>query len=122
MRLSPLQRQEPAEAADIGGRQGQVRVATAQFGRQEVQGEVMAANGDNGTVEALGRAQQLNRHLLASIEALGEARYDNQAVGSYERHDDSGAALDGRRHPLRTYATQPDAQVFVLACRRQHLW
>ena len=53
MRLSPVQRQEPTEAADIGGRQGQVGVATAEFGRQEVQGEVMAANGDNGSVKRL---------------------------------------------------------------------
>ena len=40
MRLAPVQRQEPTKAADIGGRQGQVGVTTAEFGRQKVQGEV----------------------------------------------------------------------------------
>src|SRR5215510_10514537 len=80
----------------------------------------MAADGDNGTVEALGRAQQLHHHFLTSIETLGEAWNDYQAISSHERHDDSGSTLDRRRYHLLAHAPQPDAQIFVLACGRQH--
>ena len=57
MRLASVQRQEPTEAAHIGRGQRQVGVAAAQLRRQQIQGQVMAANDDNRPFEALRCAQ-----------------------------------------------------------------
>ena len=82
MRLTALQPQESDE--DPNWTMQVEWVATAQLGRQEIQSQVMTANGNNGGVKTLRRPQQLTVDFLASIEAPGEAWNNHQAIGAYQ--------------------------------------
>jgi hypothetical protein len=84
--LCPGQRQEAAQAAHVGRGEPVPRVPLAELVRQQVQCQVVAADGHYGACERLRRPEQVHRHGRARLEALLAARDAHDAVGAHQRH------------------------------------
>ena len=115
------ERQQAAQAADVGRRQRRARRASRQRVREQIERQVVAADGDDRAADLVEAAQQLDLDLGAGVHPFREARDARQAVGAHHRHDHARAARQRRRHQPLADLAELDPHVLVLAHRRQQL-
>ena len=119
--FTPPQRQQPAQAAHVGRCQVHRRVSAPQEAAHQVQRQVVAADGDDGVLHLLQRAQQFDFHLGASVHAFSMPGDPDHAVGAHQGHDHAGAALHWRRDHLISNSSHRNAQELIFANRGNHL-
>ena len=90
-------------------------MGAAQAVCDQVQRQVVASHGHNCSLNRLGRAKELHRHLRSGVEPLQEAGNTQKAVGPDQRHDHTGAALDGGRYRTLPNTAQAHPKELVLA-------
>ena len=103
MRFAAAQGNQPAHAAHVGGHQAQIAGSFSQKLGQNVEGQIVAADGYNRALYFMRRAVKMNSDLIPGVLPFAEARNAQDAVGAHERGDDAGAAADGRDHDLLAY-------------------
>ena len=114
MGLAAPQRHQPAQAADIGRDEPQPFVPFGQELGQQVEGEVVAADGHQGAGDVARVAVEVDGDGRARVGPLAEARNTNDAVGAHQRSDDSRAAADGcHRRPFAHLADDDAHEVLV---------
>ena len=113
--LAAAQGDQAAVAAGVGGGQPHRRRAAGDFAGQQVEGGVVAADGDGGVLDALGFAQEFDLDLGAGRDAFGKAGDGDQAVGPHQRHDDAGGSLKRGGNDAVADASDADADELVVA-------
>ena len=84
------------------------------FAGQQIEGGVVAADGDGGVLDALGFAQEFDLDLGAGRDAFGKAGDGDQAVGPHQRHDHAGRALQRGGDDSVADAADTDADELVV--------
>ena len=119
--LAAPQRQQSAQAAHVGRRQVDRGMTTPQEAAHEVQRQVVAADGDDGVLNLLQRAEQFHLHLSAGVHSLSVSGDPHDSVGADQGHDHAGAPLHRGRDHLVADAPHRNTQKLVLAGGRRDL-
>ena len=114
---SVAQGHQPAEGADVRGRQGDAGVLGAQRGGGEVKDEVVGADGDDRLLDLVRAAQQLDLHLVTGVVAFHPGGHHEQAVGADQRGEHAGAARQRGRDHRPAHLAQPHPHPVVHAER-----
>ena len=99
----------------MGRGQTETRMLAAQKAVDEVQGVVVAADGQQGAFHLLAGAQQLHLHGLVTADALAVAGHADDAVGTAQAGDGARAARQGHGKEGVVHPAQLDADAFFHA-------
>ena len=97
------------DARPHGGR------AAGKFAGQQVEGGVVAADGDGRVLDGLGLTEEFDLYLGPGRHAFREARDRDQAVGPDQRHDDAGCPLQRGGDDAVADASDAHANELVVA-------
>src|SRR6202158_569035 len=109
MRLAALESQQATEAPDVGRGNFHVRGAAFQCVFKEADRQVVTPAEHDGVDDVGARPQQLDVDLVAGIDALGELRDAQEAVGLHHRADHAGAACQRCGDNARADLTEGDS-------------
>ena len=93
----------------------------AQMRCQQIQHRIVTAHNHRRLPNEVGRLKERDLERSAAIDAFVKARDMRQAIGTHQRSDDAGAALQRRRLQLTVDLRQRHANEIVIADRGGNL-